>query len=101
MTTGAVMLVRSTASEWQSDVSREIIQVLIEGRDIEVEVARAVGIAGVSGIAEVRPIPGRIDAFDRAVAGHWARARRSTGSRLIIVRIAPGAAPTCRNCGNS
>src|SRR5882762_5546823 len=58
LTTGAVMLVRAAASEWQSDVSREItIQVRpVEGRDIETEVARAVSLArGFSGIAEVQP----------------------------------------------
>jgi cell division transport system permease protein len=57
LTTGAVMLVRSAAVEWQSDVAREVtIQVRpAEGRDLEAEVARAVAIArAVPGVGEVR-----------------------------------------------
>jgi cell division transport system permease protein len=47
LTTGAVMLVRASAVEWQSDVSREVtIQVRpVDGKNIEDEVARAVAIA--------------------------------------------------------
>ena len=47
LTTGAVMLVRSSAVEWQSDVAREVtIQVRpVQGRDLDAEVARAVEIA--------------------------------------------------------
>ena len=57
LTTGAVMLVRSSAVEWQSDVAREVtIQVRPGlGRDLEAEVARAVEIArAVPGVGEVR-----------------------------------------------
>jgi cell division transport system permease protein len=57
LTTGAVMLVRSAAVEWQSDVAREVtIQVRPgQGRDLDVEVARAVEIArAVPGVGEVR-----------------------------------------------
>lgn len=56
LTIGAVMLVRAAASEWQSDVSREItIQVRpADGRDIEAEVRRAAEIArafpGIGGV---------------------------------------------------
>ena len=47
LTTGAVMLVRSAASEWQSDVAREVtIQVQpAAGRDIEADVPRAAALA--------------------------------------------------------
>src|SRR4249919_4068973 len=47
LTTGAVMLVRAAASEWQADVGREVtIQVRpVQGRDLEAEVARAAEIA--------------------------------------------------------
>ena len=97
MTTGAVMLVRAAASEWQSDVSREItIQVRpVEGRDIEAEVARAVGIARTfPGIAEVLP-------YSKAESTRLIEPWLGTGlalddlpvPRLIIVRIAPGATP--------
>src|SRR3977135_456490 len=46
LTTGAVMLVRSSAVEWQSDVAREVtIQVRPgDGRDLDTEVNRAVEI---------------------------------------------------------
>ena len=51
LTTGAVMLVRAAALDWQSEVAREVtIQVrAVAGRDIEADVAKAVGDrAGVS-----------------------------------------------------
>lgn len=97
MTTGAVMLVRAAASDWQSDVSREItIQVRpIDGRDIEVEVARAAEIArAFPGIAEVRP-------YSKEESARLIEPWLGTGlalddlpvPRLIIVRIAPGATP--------
>lgn len=57
LTTGAVMLVRSSAVEWQSDVAREVtIQVRPgQGRDLDAEMARAVAIArAVPGVGEVR-----------------------------------------------
>src|SRR3954464_3549964 len=46
LTTGAVMLVRSSAVEWQSDVAREVtIQVRpSQGRDLAAEVNRALEI---------------------------------------------------------
>src|ERR1700694_469442 len=58
LTTGAVMLVLSSAAEWQSDVAREMtIQIRpAPGRDLDAEVAKAVEIARAApGIAEVRP----------------------------------------------
>jgi cell division transport system permease protein len=57
LTTGAVMLVRSSAVEWQSDVAREVtIQVRAgQGRDLDTEVNRAVEIArAIPGVGEVR-----------------------------------------------
>src|SRR6267142_930064 len=57
LTTGAVMLVRAAALDWQSEVAREItIQVrALAGRDIEADVAKAVAIArAFPGIADVR-----------------------------------------------
>src|SRR6185436_4290800 len=57
LTTGAVILVRSSAVEWQSDVAREVtIQVRPgQGRDVDAEVNRAVEIArGIPGVGEVR-----------------------------------------------
>ena len=54
-TTGAVMLVRASAAEWQSEVAREVtIQVRpMQGRDLDAEVRRAAEIARAHG--------GRID----------------------------------------
>ncbi|HWM49580.1 MAG TPA: ABC transporter permease [Xanthobacteraceae bacterium] len=58
LTAGAVVLVVGAASEWQSDVAREMtVQVRpAAGRDVEADVTRAVAIAKATpGIAEVRP----------------------------------------------
>lgn len=58
VTTGAVVLVVGAATEWQSDVAREMtIQVRpVSGRDIDGDVARATAAARATpGIAEVRP----------------------------------------------
>jgi cell division transport system permease protein len=58
LTTGAAILVREAASEWQSDVTREVtIQIRpASGRDIEADIATAVAITqGFSGVIEVRP----------------------------------------------
>jgi cell division transport system permease protein len=57
LTTGAAMLVVSTASSWQSDVGREVtIQVRpVAGRDTEADVSKAIEIARAApGIADVR-----------------------------------------------
>src|SRR2546421_12243245 len=57
LTLGAVALIRGAASEWQSDVAREVtIQVRpLGGRDLDAEVKKAAGIVGaVPGIAGVR-----------------------------------------------
>ncbi len=57
LTIGAVMLVRASAVEWQSDVAREVtIQVRpIDGKNLDAEVARAVDLArAVPGVGDVR-----------------------------------------------
>jgi cell division transport system permease protein len=57
LTTGAVMMVVTAASDWQSDVGREItIQVRpVSGRDIEADVSKTIEIARAApGIADVR-----------------------------------------------
>ena len=57
LTTGGVMLVRSSAMEWQSDVAREVtVQVRpVRGRDLDAEVNRAVEIARATpGVGEAR-----------------------------------------------
>src|SRR5262245_31108159 len=57
LTTGAVILVRAAASEWQSEVAREMTIQLrpTSGRDIEADVARAAEMAQrFAGVADVR-----------------------------------------------
>lgn len=58
LTTGAVMIVRSAASDWQSELARQVtIQVRpIPEHDIEAEVRKAVDVArAFPGVADVRP----------------------------------------------
>lgn len=58
LTAGAVMLVQAAASEWQSEVAREVtIQVRPQpGRDIEADVRTAVTLARATrGVTDVRP----------------------------------------------
>jgi cell division transport system permease protein len=97
LTTAGAILVRAAASEWQSDVSREVtIQVRpLGGRDIDADVANAMAITqGFSGVAEVR-------AFSKEEAGRLLEPWLGTGlqlddlpvPRMIMVRIAPGSRP--------
>jgi cell division transport system permease protein len=97
LTTGAVMLIQASASEWQSEVAREVtIQVRpMPGRDIDTEVRKAADIArGISGVAEVRP-------YSKEESGRLLEPWLGTGlaldelpvPRLIVVKIAPKAAP--------
>ena len=97
LTTGAVMLVRAFANEWQADVAREVtIQIRpVTGQDIEMEVVKAAVIARASpGIAEVRP-------YSKEEAARLLEPWLGSGlqiddlpvPRLIVVRIAPGATP--------
>ena len=84
LTTGAVMLVRAAAIDWQADVAREVtIQVRpVAGRDIEADIARAAAIArAFPGIAEVRPYSKEeAGAPARAMARHRPAARRPAGA---------------------
>jgi cell division transport system permease protein len=95
--TGVAMLVRSSAVEWQSDVAREItIQIRpIAGQDIERELAKVIAITrAFPGIGEVRP-------YSREETTRLLEPWLGSGMqfdelpvpRLIIVRVAPGAAP--------
>ena len=97
LTTGAVMLVRAAASEWQADVGREVtIQIRPNpGGDIELDVAKAAAIARRSaGVVEVRP-------YSKEETSRLLEPWLGTGlqlddlpvPRLIVVRIASGATP--------
>jgi cell division transport system permease protein len=97
LTAGAVMLVRAAANEWQADVAREVtIQVRpTAGRDIEADVANAVAIARAApGIDDVRP-------YSKEETARLLEPWLGTGlqlddlpvPRIIVVRLASGAAP--------
>jgi cell division transport system permease protein len=97
LTIGAVMLVRAAASDWQSDVSREItIQVRpAAGQNFEDQVERAVELARqFPGIRDVR-------AYSKEESARLLEPWLGSGSalqdlpvpRIITVRIAPNAAP--------
>jgi cell division transport system permease protein len=97
LTLGAVVLIRATATDWQSEVSREItIQVRpTPGRDIEADVKTAAAIAEKQpGIAGVRP-------YSKTETARLLEPWLGTGvtfdelpvPRLIVLRIAPDGAP--------
>jgi cell division transport system permease protein len=97
LTLGAVVLIRATATEWQSEISREVtIQVRpVPGRDIEGDVKSAAAIAEKQpGIAGVRP-------YSKAETARLLEPWLGTGltfddlpvPRLIVLRIAPDVAP--------
>ncbi len=97
LTTGAVILVSTSASEWQSDVAREVtIQVIpAPGRNMDETVAKAASVArAFAGIAEVRPYTKE---QSTALLEPWLGSGLSLDElpvpRLIVVRIAGGAAP--------
>ena len=97
LTTGAVMLVRTAANEWQADVAREFtIQIRpVAGHDIDLEVVKAAVIARASaGIAEVRPYSKEeTTRLLEPWLGSGLQIDDLPVPRLIVVRIAPGAAP--------
>jgi cell division transport system permease protein len=97
LTTGAVMLVNQAASEWQADVAREItIQVLpAPGRDVDATVNKAASVArAFAGIADVR-------VYSKEESSKLLEPWLGSGltldelpvPRLIVVKIASGAAP--------
>ncbi len=94
LTTGAVLLVRAAASDWESDVAREItVQVRpAAGRDLDADAARAAAIArGFPGIGEVRPYTNEESA---RLLEPWLGLGLSLDSlpvpRVIVVRLASG-----------
>ena len=94
MTTGAVVLVQTAASDWQAEVAREItIQVRPQnGRDIEAEVRKAADIARATrSVAEVRPYTK--DESSRLLEP-WLGSGLALDDlpvpRMIVVKVAPG-----------
>src|SRR5215510_15852043 len=97
LTTGAVVLVRAAASDWQSEVAREVtIQVRPVGnRNLEADVGRAADIARrFPGVADVR-------VYSKEESSHLLEPWLGTGlvldvlpvPRLAVVRITSGATP--------
>ena len=95
LTTGAVMLVRANAADWQSEVLREVtIQVRpAEGRDLDVAVATAAAVArSFPGVSDVRP-------YSKEESGRLLEPWLGSGlsldelpvPRVIVVRLTPGA----------
>jgi cell division transport system permease protein len=97
LTAGAVMMVVSAASDWQSDVSREMtIQVRpVTGRDIDADVRQAVAIARATpGIADVRAYSKQQS--DRLVEpwlGNGLILADLPIPRMIVVKLWSGAPP--------
>jgi cell division transport system permease protein len=97
LTTGAVMLIASAASEWQSDVAREVtIQVIpAPGRDLDAAVDRA------AAAARAFPGIGAVRAYSKEESSKLLEPWLGSGlsldelpvPRLIVVKIAGGAAP--------
>jgi cell division transport system permease protein len=97
LTTGAVMMVVSAASDWRADVGREVtIQVRpVSGRDIEADVSKTIEIArGSPGIAEVRAYTKQESA---KLVEPWLGAGLSLDElpipRMIVVKLLSGPTP--------
>jgi cell division transport system permease protein len=97
LTTGAVMLVGSSASEWEADVAREVtIQIIpAHGLDVDAAVAKAASVArNFPGIGAVRPYSKEESS---KLLEPWLGSGLSLDElpvpRLIVVKIARGAAP--------
>lgn len=97
LTTGAVLLIGSAASEWQSDVAREVTVQIIPapGRDLDASVDKAAAAArAFPGIGDVR-------AYSKEESSKLLEPWLGSGlkldelpvPRLIVVKIATGAAP--------
>lgn len=97
LTTGAVMLVSQAASEWQSDVAREVtIQAIpAPGRDLDATVEKAAAVArAFPGIGDVRVYSKEESS---KLLEPWLGAGLTLDElpvpRLIVVKTADGAAP--------
>jgi cell division transport system permease protein len=105
LTTGAAMLVVSTASTWQSEVGREVtIQVRPQpGRDIDADVSKAADLARTAaGIADVQ-------AYSRQQSEQLVEPWLGAGlrlddlpiPRLIVIKLVPGATPDFSSLRNT
>ena len=96
MTTGAVLLVRASAAEWQSDVSSEItVQVRpLPGRDIERDVAAvAEAVRTTQAILDVHPFtPDESAKLLEPWLGTGLSLDELPVPRMIVARVVPGSA---------
>jgi len=97
LTTGAVILVATAASEWQSDVAREVtIQIIpAPGRNVDAAVDKAASVArAFAGIADVRPYSKEESSkLLEPWLGSGLSLEELPVPRLIVVKIARGATP--------
>lgn len=95
--TGAVLLIGSAASEWQSDVSREVtIQIIpAPGRDLDAAVDKAAAAArAFAGIGDVRAYSKEESSkLLEPWLGNGLKLDELPVPRLIVVKIAAGDAP--------
>jgi cell division transport system permease protein len=97
LTSGAVMLVRASAGEWEADVAREVtIQIRpAEGRDLDAATVKAAELArDAPGVASVRPLTREESA---RLLEPWLGSGLSLDDlpvpRMVVVKLAPGATP--------
>src|SRR5271163_3578194 len=97
LTTGAVMMVVGAASDWQSEVGREVtIQVRpVPGRDIETDVRAVIALTRATrGIADVRPYSREESA---KLVEPWLGSGLALNDlpipRMIVVNLTSGATP--------
>ncbi len=94
LTTGAVMLVRTSANEWQADIAREVtIQVRPgPGRNLDAEVRKALAIArSYQGVADAREISKEESAqLLEPWLGKGIRLDELPVPRLIVLKVASG-----------
>src|SRR3569833_2740247 len=97
LTTGGVILVSQAATAWQADVSREVTVQLIPaaGRNIDADVSKAASIVkNTPGIADVRPYcKEESEKLREPWLGTGLTLNELPVPRLIVVKIASGAAP--------
>jgi len=103
VTTGAVVLVRAAASDWQAEVAREVtVQVRpVSSRDLEADVARAAEIVRrFPGIADVRVYTKEESArLLEPWLGSGLALDELPVPRLAVVRMESGAAPDFAQLG--
>jgi len=97
LTTGAVMLLRASAGEWQAEVAREVTIQLrpAPGRDLDAAVVKAAAIArDAPGVASVRPYTREESA---RLLEPWLGSGLSLDElpvpRMIVVKLASGTQP--------